>query len=153
MRRSGLRRPTRVVRCRIHGARLQHPRPTRQRVGGSPTNYRRGQSQSRGRVLRGGPCRVKSTFRRLWKSQTQRMPLSPPTPKSSPKDNMNNKKSRHLSGAIAQGDAARAPTPTETRGAASIQVAAASAALAAAEARNARGGPDYTDRAGAEKLK
>ena len=50
---------------------------------------------------------------------------------------MNNTKSPHRSGAIAPDDAARAP----------------SAALAAAEARNARGGPDYTDRAGAEKLK
>ena len=66
---------------------------------------------------------------------------------------MNNTKSRHHSGATAPDDAARAPNPIETRGAACIQVAPTSAALAAAEARNARGGPDYTDRAGAERLK
>jgi len=80
------------------------------------------------------------------------MSLSPPAPKSSAKDNMNSTKSRPLSGATAHDEAARPPNALETRGPARSHAAMAPAALAAAEARHAREA-DYTDRAGAEKLK
>ena len=62
---------------------------------------------------------------------------------------MNNTKSRPLSGAVAHDEAAHPPSTVETRGPAHSHTGAA---LAAAEARHARE-VDYTDRAGAEKLK
>lgn len=65
---------------------------------------------------------------------------------------MNSTKSRPLSGAVAHDEAARPPSPLESREPARSHAATAPAALAAAEARHAREA-DYTDRAGAEKLK
>ena len=75
------------------------------------------------------------------------------TPKSSLKDDMNNPISPGFARAGASGGAGRRGPAVEAKATARAPVADPAVALILADARGARQTADYTDRAGAEKLK